>query len=41
MDYPNIFLIVFDTLRKDVLPIYGGKASTPNLNEFSKGCYGV
>jgi len=36
MDYPNIFLIVFDTLRKDVLPIHGGNASTPNLNEFSK-----
>jgi arylsulfatase A-like enzyme len=35
-DYPNIIFIVFDTLRKDVLPIYGGNAITPNLNEFRK-----
>ncbi|MEM4058749.1 MAG: sulfatase-like hydrolase/transferase, partial [Thermoplasmata archaeon] len=31
-----IILIVFDTLRKDVLPMYGGNANTPNLNEFIK-----
>jgi arylsulfatase A-like enzyme len=36
MDQPNIFLIVFDTLRKDVLPVYGGDAIAPNLTEFSK-----
>jgi len=36
MDQPNIILIVLDTLRKDVLSIYGGDAYTPNLNEFSK-----
>ncbi|MEM3291114.1 MAG: sulfatase-like hydrolase/transferase, partial [Candidatus Micrarchaeaceae archaeon] len=36
MDQPNIILIVFDTLRKDVLPMYGGNANTPNLNEFIK-----
>jgi len=36
MDQPNIILIVLDTLRKDVLPMYGGKAYTPNLNEFAK-----
>jgi len=35
MDQPNIILIVLDTLRKDVLPIYGGNAYTPNLNEFA------
>ncbi|MEM4058584.1 MAG: sulfatase-like hydrolase/transferase [Thermoplasmata archaeon] len=36
MDQPNIILIVFDTLRKDVLPMYGGNANTPHLNEFIK-----
>jgi len=36
MDKPNVILIVLDTLRKDVLPIYGGNAYTPNLNEFAK-----
>ena len=35
-DYPNIIIIVLDTLRKDVLPIYGGRATTPNLDNFSK-----
>jgi len=35
MNQPNIILIVLDTLRKDVLPIYGGNAYTPNLNEFA------
>ena len=36
MDQPNIILIVLDTLRKDVLSMYGGNAYTPNLNEFAK-----
>ena len=36
MDQPNIILIVLDTLRKDVLPMYGGNAYTPNLNELAK-----
>jgi arylsulfatase A-like enzyme len=36
MDQPKIILIVLDTLRKDVLPMYGDNAYTPNLNEFSK-----
>ena len=27
----NVLLIVFDTLRKDVLEVYGGEAKTPNL----------
>ncbi|MGC9046499.1 MAG: sulfatase-like hydrolase/transferase, partial [Thermodesulfovibrio sp.] len=31
-----IILIVFDTLRRDVLPMYGGRADMPNLNEFAK-----
>ena len=35
-DYPNIIIILVDTLRKDVLPIYGGKATTPNLDKFSE-----
>jgi len=36
MDQPNIILIILDTLRKDVLSMYGGNAYTPNLNEFAK-----
>jgi len=36
MDQPKIILIVLDTLRKDVLPMYEGNAYTPNLNEFAK-----
>lgn len=36
MDYPNIFLIVIDALRKDALHVYGSSASTPNLNELTK-----
>ena len=28
---PNILFIVCDTLRKDVLELYGGEAKTPNL----------
>jgi len=35
-NYPNVILIVFDTLRKDVLQQYGGNAETPYLNEFVK-----
>ena len=35
-NYPNILLIVFDTLRRDVLTKYNGNANTPNLDEFSK-----
>lgn len=35
-DYPNIIVIVLDTLRKDVLPAYGGKAITPNLDKFAE-----
>ena len=34
MDQSNVILIVLDTLRKDVLPMYCGNAYTPNLNEF-------
>jgi len=36
MDQPNIILIVLDTLRKDVLSMYGGNANVPNLNEFAR-----
>jgi arylsulfatase A-like enzyme len=36
MDQPNAIFIVLDTLRKDVVPMYGGNAYTPNLNEFAK-----
>ena len=36
MDQPNIILIVLDSLRKDILPMYGGNAYTPNLNEFAR-----
>jgi len=35
MDKPNVILIALDTLRKDVLSIYGGNAYTPNLSEFA------
>lgn len=28
---PNVLLIILDTLRKDVLEVYGGSAKTPNL----------
>ena len=33
---PNILLIVCDTLRKDVLRQYGGRANTPNVDELAK-----
>lgn len=32
---PNIIFIVFDTLRRDVLSLYGGDAVTPNINSFA------
>lgn len=35
-DYPNIVLIVLDTLRRDTLPMYGGQGLTPNLEGLSK-----
>ncbi|MDG6934618.1 MAG: sulfatase-like hydrolase/transferase [Nitrososphaerota archaeon] len=38
IDRPNIFLIIFDTMRKDVLSIYDGRSSTPNIDNFSKDC---
>jgi arylsulfatase A-like enzyme len=31
-DLPNIVLIVLDTMRKDVLPVYAGRANTPHLD---------
>jgi arylsulfatase A-like enzyme len=36
MDQPNIILIVLDTLRKDVLPMYGGNTYAPNLTKYAK-----
>ncbi|MDE1767107.1 MAG: sulfatase [Thaumarchaeota archaeon] len=36
MEKPNIILIVCDTLRKDILEIYGGPAKTPNLKKLAK-----
>lgn len=36
---PSVVLVVFDALRKDLLPAYGGGASTPNLDSFgAEGC---
>jgi arylsulfatase A-like enzyme len=32
---PSVVLVVFDAMRKDVLPIYGGDSHTPNLDSFS------
>ena len=32
---PSVVLVVFDAMRKDVLPIYGGDSHTPNLDAFS------
>ena len=34
--YPNVLLIVCDTLRKDVVEVYGGEAKTPNLNRLAE-----
>ena len=31
---PNVIMIVCDTLRKDILDVYGGPARCPNLKEF-------
>jgi len=31
MERLNVILIVLDTLRKDVVPTYGGNADMPNL----------
>lgn len=31
-----MIVIVLDTLRKDALPVYGGKSITPNLEKFSQ-----
>lgn len=33
---PNVVLVVCDTLRKDVLGVYGGEANTPFLNSFAR-----
>ncbi|MCL4333838.1 MAG: sulfatase-like hydrolase/transferase [Candidatus Thermoplasmatota archaeon] len=33
---PNVILILLDTLRKDVLPMYGGSANAPHLTNFAK-----
>lgn len=35
MNNINVVLIVADTLRKDVLPLYGGNANTPSINSFA------
>ncbi len=34
--YPNVLLIVCDTLRKDVVEVYAGEAKTPNLNRLAE-----
>jgi len=34
---PPVILVVFDAMRKDVLPVYGGGSHTPNLDSFSAG----
>ena len=31
---PNVVVLVFDAMRKDVLPVYGGRGATPNLDRF-------
>ncbi|MDE1865504.1 MAG: sulfatase [Candidatus Micrarchaeota archaeon] len=36
MEGPNVVIIVCDTLRKDVLGVYGGPAKTPNLSRLAK-----
>ncbi|MDE1856697.1 MAG: sulfatase-like hydrolase/transferase [Candidatus Micrarchaeota archaeon] len=33
---PNILLIVCDTLRKDIIDLYGGEAKMPNLRKLAK-----
>ena len=34
--HPNVLLVVCDTLRKDVVGIYGGEAKTPNLAKLAE-----
>jgi arylsulfatase A-like enzyme len=34
---PTVVLVVFDAMRKDVLPVYGGSSLTPNLDSFGAG----
>ena len=34
-DLPNVFIVVMDTLRKSVLPVYGGTAESPNITNFA------
>jgi arylsulfatase A-like enzyme len=31
---PSVILVVFDAMRRDVLPVYGGDSRTPNLDSF-------
>ncbi|MDE1873763.1 MAG: sulfatase-like hydrolase/transferase, partial [Candidatus Micrarchaeota archaeon] len=33
---PNVVLIVLDTLRKDIIDLYGGEARMPNLRKLAK-----
>lgn len=33
-DRPDVIIVVIDTLRADVLPMYGGPAATPHLSRF-------
>lgn len=33
---PSIVLVVIDTLRRDVLPMYGGEAHAPNLSDLAR-----
>jgi arylsulfatase A-like enzyme len=34
-DYPNIVMVVLDTMRRDVLAAHGGKADTPYLDQLA------
>ncbi|MDE1854701.1 MAG: sulfatase [Candidatus Micrarchaeota archaeon] len=36
MRKPNVIIIVCDTLRKDIIDLYGGPARMPNLGTFAK-----
>jgi arylsulfatase A-like enzyme len=31
---PNVVVLVFDAMRRDVLPVYGGRSATPNIDRF-------
>ncbi|MCL4399638.1 sulfatase [Candidatus Parvarchaeota archaeon] len=33
---PNVMVIVCDTLRADILDVYGGEAKTPNINKLAR-----